>query len=208
MLDVGQGLSVVIRQGKDAMLYYTGPRWENGDAGARHIIPWLSRKHLHLESIILSHRHLDHSGGLNAIVKRWPEVPIRSGTLDASHQPCVRGVHWRWGQLDIEALWPLKLSDVSNNNESCVLSMSDGVTRVLLMGDIEASAERQLVALEKNRLRAAVIQVPHHGSRTSSTPLLLRHVARQIAVASVARYNAWRMPVKSVVENYRHAGFA
>lgn len=207
MLDVGQGLSVVIRQGKEAMLYDTGPRWEKGDAGARHIIPWLSRKHLHLDSIILSHRHLDHSGGLSAIVKRWPWVPIRSATLDDRHQPCVRGERWRWGQLDIEALWPLKLSDVSNNNDSCVLSVSDGVTRVLLMGDIEASAERQLVALEKNRLSATIIQVPHHGSRTSSTPLLLRTVAGDIAIASVARYNAWRMPVKSVVENYRRAGF-
>ncbi|MEZ3498091.1 DNA internalization-related competence protein ComEC/Rec2 [Pantoea sp. KPR_PJ] len=207
MLDVGQGLSVVIRQGKEAMLYDTGPRWEKGDAGTRHIIPWLSRKRLHLKGIILSHRHLDHSGGLSALVNRWPEVPVRSATLDARHQPCVRGTHWRWGQLDIDVLWPLTLSDLSNNNASCVVSVSDGVTRLLLMGDTEASAERQLVALEKNRLHATIIQVPHHGSRTSSTPLLLRHVAGNVAMASVARYNAWRMPVKSVVENYRRAGF-
>lgn len=207
MLDVGQGLSVVIRQGKEAMLYDTGPRWEKGNAGTRHIIPWLSRKHLKLQGIVLSHRHLDHSGGLDAIVKRWPDVAIRSATLDAGHQPCIRGAHWRWGQLNFNVLWPLKLSEVSNNNESCVLSVDDGVTRLLLTGDLEASAERQLVALEKNRLHATIIQVPHHGSRTSSTPLLLRSVAGQIAVASVARYNAWRMPVKSVVDAYRRAGF-
>ncbi|RPD96319.1 DNA internalization-related competence protein ComEC/Rec2 [Candidatus Pantoea deserta] len=207
MLDVGQGLSVVIRQGKNALLYDTGPRWENGDAGTRHIIPWLSRKHLNLQHIVLSHRHLDHSGGLDAIVRRWPEVPIRSATLDARHQPCVRGTRWRWGRLNISVLWPLRLSDVSNNNDSCVLSVDDGVTRLLLTGDLEASAERQLVALEKHRLHAAIIQVPHHGSRTSSTPLLLRNVAGQIALASAARYNAWRMPVASVVENYRRAGY-
>lgn len=208
MLDVGQGLSVVIRQGREAMLYDTGPAWENGDAGTRHVIPWLARKRLRLQMVVLSHRHLDHSGGLNAIKQRWPGVPIRSATLDAAHLPCVRGVRWRWGALNIEALWPLARSAVSNNNDSCVLSVDDGVTRLLLMGDLEAAAERQLVALEKSGLRADIIQVPHHGSRTSSTPLLLRNVGGRIAIASMARYNAWRMPVNSVLENYRRAGFA
>ncbi len=88
-----------------------------------------------------------------------------------------------------------------------MLSVDDGTTRLLLMGDLEAPAERQLVALEKSRLRADIIQVPHHGSRTSSTPLLLRNVAGPVAIASMARYNAWRMPVTSVLENYRRAGF-
>jgi len=208
MLDVGQGLSVVIRQGHEAMLYDTGPAWENGDAGTRHIIPWLARKRLRLQTVVLSHRHLDHSGGLSAIRARWPEVPVRSATLDADHLPCVRGTRWRWGALSIEALWPPSRSAVSNNNDSCVLSISDGVTRLLLMGDLEAKAERQLVALEKRRLRADIIQVPHHGSRTSSTPLLLRNVAGRVAIASMARYNAWHMPVKSVLENYRQAGFS
>ena len=208
MLDVGQGLSVVIRQGGEAMLYDTGPAWENGDAGTRHVIPWLARKRLRLQTVVLSHRHLDHSGGLNAIKQRWPRVPIRSATLDADHLPCVRGVRWRWGALNIEALWPPARSAISNNNDSCVLSVDDGVTRLLLMGDLEAPAERQLVALEKRGLRADIIQVPHHGSRTSSTPLLLRNVGGRIAIASVARYNAWRMPANSVLENYRRAGFA
>lgn len=208
MLDVGQGLSVVIRQGNEALLYDTGPRWQNGDAGTRHIIPWLMRKHLHLQSVILSHRHLDHSGGLRAITQRWPGVPVRSALQNPAHLPCVRGERWRWGRLDIEALWPLALSDVSNNNQSCVVSVSDGVTRLLLMGDLEAPAERQLVALEKGRLKADILQVPHHGSRTSSTSLLLRNVAGSVAIASMARYNAWRMPVKSVLKNYRQAGFA
>ena len=208
MLDVGQGLSVVIRQGREAMLYDTGPAWENGNAGARHIIPWLTRQGLRLKTVVLSHRHLDHSGGLQAIRRRWPEVPIRSATLETDHLPCARGVRWRWGILDIEALWPPARSAVSNNNDSCVLRVDDGVTRLLLMGDLEAPAERQLVALEKRGLRADIIQVPHHGSRTSSTPLLLRNVGGRIAIASMARYNAWRMPVNSVLENYRRAGFA
>lgn len=208
MLDIGQGLSVVIRQGREAMLYDTGPAWENGNAGTRHVIPWLARKRLRLQTVVLSHRHLDHSGGLSAIKQRWPAVPVRSATLEADHLPCVRGVRWRWKALNIEALWPPARSEISNNNDSCVLSVDDGVTRLLLMGDLEASAERQLVALEKGRLRADIIQVPHHGSRTSSTPLLLRTVAGRVAIASMARYNAWRMPVSSVLENYRRAGFA
>lgn len=208
MLDIGQGLSVVIRQGSEALLYDTGPRWESGDAGQRHILPWLARNHLTLTGIVLSHNHLDHSGGLASIGQRWPEVPVRSAILHQPHLPCVRGERWRWGELQVEALWPLALSQVSNNDQSCVLRIDDGVTRVLLMGDLEAAAERKLAELEKNNLRANIIQVPHHGSRTSSTPLLLRKVAGQFALASASRYNQWRMPVSSVVQRYQKAGYA
>ncbi len=63
------------------------------------------------------------------------------------------------------------------------------------------------MALEKERLASTLIQVPHHGSRTSSGPLLLRSVAGKAAIASVARYNAWRMPAQSVVSRYREQGY-
>ncbi|MBA2814951.1 MBL fold metallo-hydrolase [Candidatus Pantoea persica] len=87
MLDVGQGLSVVIRQGNEAMLYDTGPRWQHGDARTHHIIPRLMRKHLRLQSVILSHRHLGHSSGLRASTRRWPSIPVRSALRNPAHLP-------------------------------------------------------------------------------------------------------------------------
>ncbi|MDL4913386.1 MAG: DNA internalization-related competence protein ComEC/Rec2 [Enterobacterales bacterium endosymbiont of Blomia tropicalis] len=207
MLDVGHGLSVVISQGKEAVLYDTGPRWQTDDAGRRVVVPWLERKQLQLQQIILSHRHLDHSGGLESIKQRWPQIKVRSALNNADHLPCARGAQWQWRQLHFKVLWPLSASAPGDNNDSCVLSVDDGKVRLLLTGDIEAIAERQLVKLEKQNLKADVIQVPHHGSRTSSTTLLLRNINGHTAIASLARYNAWRMPAKSVLENYRKNGF-
>ncbi|SUB17570.1 ComEC family competence protein [Pantoea agglomerans] len=78
----------------------------------------------------------------------------------------------------------------------------------MLTGDIEAKAERQLVALEKQGLKVDILQVPHHGSRTSSTSLLLRKAAGHTAIASLARYNAWRMPAKNVLEKLSNGRFS
>ncbi|WP_312756456.1 DNA internalization-related competence protein ComEC/Rec2 [Pantoea brenneri] len=207
MLDVGHGLSMVISQGDEAVLYDTGPRWQTDNAGSRVIIPWLERKQLRLQQVILSHKHLDHTGGLTSITARWPTVKVRSALANNAHLPCVRGTEWHWQQLHFEVLWPLSIPTPGDNNDSCVIIVDDGQVRVMLTGDIEALAERQLVALEKQRLRVDILQVPHHGSRTSSTRLLLRSTAGKTAIASLARYNAWRMPAKSVLENYQRSGF-
>ncbi|MGK3140841.1 DNA internalization-related competence protein ComEC/Rec2 [Pantoea sp. C2G6] len=207
MLDVGHGLSLVITQGDEAVIYDTGPRWQSDDAGSRVIVPWLERKQLRLKQVILSHKHLDHTGGLAAITRRWPEAEVRSALANTGHLPCVRGTAWRWRQLHFRVVWPLTAPLPGGNNDSCVVIVDDGEVRLLLTGDIEAKAERQLVALEKQGLSVDILQVPHHGSRTSSTPLLLRNAAGHTAIASLARYNAWRMPAKSVLENYRKSGF-
>lgn len=207
MLDVGHGLSIVISQGREAILYDTGPRWKTDDAGARVVIPWLERKQLQLQQIILSHKHLDHSGGLESIKQRWPQIQVRSALNNVEHLSCIRGTQWQWKQLHFQVLWPINASASGNNNDSCVISVDDGKVRLLLTGDIEAIAERQLVALEKHNLNVDIVQVPHHGSRTSSSSLFLRSLNGHAALASVARYNAWRMPAKSVLENYQKTGF-
>ena len=207
MLDVGHGLSIVISQGREAILYDTGPRWKTDDAGGRVVIPWLERKQLQLQQIILSHKHLDHSGGLESIKQRWPQIQVRSALNNVEHLSCIRGTQWQWKQLHFQVLWPINASASGNNNDSCVISVDDGKVRLLLTGDIEAIAERQLVALEKHNLNVDIVQVPHHGSRTSSSSLFLRSLNGQVALASVARYNAWRMPAKSVLENYQKTGF-
>lgn len=78
MLDVGQGLAMVIeRQGK-AILYDTGLAWPDGDSAQRLIIPWLRWHHLRPDGVILSHEHLDHAGGLISLQKAWPDIWIRS----------------------------------------------------------------------------------------------------------------------------------
>lgn len=207
MLDVGHGLAVVISQENEAVVYDTGNRWAKGDAGERIIAPWLRRKGMRIREVILSHKHLDHTGGLNALKQTWPSLVVRSALAQPGHLPCYRGTRWEWGRLTFRVLWPEVTATQGNNNDSCVVKISDGKVSLLLTGDIEREAERKLVMMEKAGLHATLIQVPHHGSRTSSTPLLLRHVAGSAALASLARYNAWRMPAREVVKNYIKNGY-
>lgn len=203
MIDVGHGLAIAITQGNEVVLYDVGPGWKQDDAGSRVILPWLQYHGRSLHSLILSHKHLDHRGGLHSLLKVNPAVAIRSALAEDGHLPCFRGQRWQWGKLQFTALWPPESQTEGQNNDSCVVRVDDGLISVLLTGDIELEAERKIVALEKEALNTTMLQVPHHGSRTSSGALLLRNVAGKAAFASVARYNAWRMPAPAVVQRYR-----
>lgn len=204
MLDIGHGLAIVIERNGRAMLYDTGNAWPGGDSARQTIIPWLRWHRLTPDGVIVSHEHLDHRGGLNSLIKTWPSLPVISSLGWAGHQPCLRGKRWRWQGLVFTVHWPQTLSANTGNNASCVVKVSDGEQSVLLTGDIEADAERLMVKHHWRELQASVLQVPHHGSKTSSSVLLLRTVAGQAALASVARYNAWRLPSRPVVARYKH----
>lgn len=208
MLDVGHGLAVVIERQGHALIYDTGNAWPGGSYARSTIIPWLRWHHLKPESIIISHEHMDHRGGLRDLSGLWPNIPIYSPLGWAGHQGCYQGLSWRWRGLDIKALWPPKGSQWSGNNRSCVVMISDGQHRILLTGDIEWQAELRLknhIVIESG---ADVLQVAHHGSRTSSTASFIRQVKPKVALASVARYNRWRLPVKAVVDRFKKAGYS
>ncbi|VUT02324.1 ComEC family protein [Klebsiella spallanzanii] len=207
MLDVGQGLALVIERQGAAILYDTGLAWPDGDSGQQIIVPWLRWHHLSLEGIVLSHEHLDHRGGLNSVLKAWPQVWVRSPLGWAGHSACQRGEIWQWRGLTFRALWPLPGATKQGNNRSCVVRIDDGKHSILLTGDIETSAEQAMISHYWQHLASTLIQVPHHGSNTSSGIALLRSVGGKAALASASRYNAWRMPSTKVVQRYLKQGY-
>ncbi len=207
MLDVGQGLAMVIERHGKALLYDTGPAWPQGDSGQQVIIPWLRWHHLQLQGIMLSHEHLDHRGGLDSVLQAWPQAWVRSPLGWAHHLPCHRGERWQWQGLNFQALWPLPGSTAKGNNHSCVVRIDDGRSSILLTGDIERQAEQAMISRYWRHLTSTLIQVPHHGSNTSSSALLIRRVDGAAALASASRYNAWRMPSYKVVQRYRQRGY-
>ncbi len=207
MLDVGQGLAMVIERHGKALLYDTGPAWPQGDSGQQVIIPWLRWHHLQLQGIMLSHEHLDHRGGLDSVLQAWPQAWVRSPLGWAHHLPCHRGERWQWQGLNFRALWPLPGSTAKGNNHSCVVRIDDGRSSILLTGDIERQAEQAMISRYWRHLTSTLIQVPHHGSNTSSSALLVRRVDGAAALASASRYNAWRMPSYKVVQRYRQRGY-
>lgn len=207
MLDVGQGLAMVITRNQRAMLYDTGLAWPGGDSAQQLIVPWLRWHHLRPDGIILSHEHLDHRGGLETLKKAWPEMTVRSPLGWAGHLPCYRGQRWQWQGLTFTVHWPLAGEVAKGNNGSCVVKVDDGRQSILLTGDVEAPAERRMLSRYWQHLQATLIQVPHHGSSTSSSLPLLQRINGQAALASASRYNAWRLPSTKVIRRYRQQGY-
>lgn len=207
MLDVGQGLAMVIERNGRAILYDTGLAWPGGDSAQQLITPWLRWHHLQPEGIILSHEHLDHRGGLNTLLSDWPALCIRSPLGWVGHYPCFRGETWQWQGLTFSAHWPLKDAPVSGNNRSCVVKIDDGVQSILLTGDIEATGERTMIARYWQHLQSTLIQVPHHGSNTSSILPFIQRVNGAAALVSASRYNNWRLPSAKVKKRYQQQGY-
>ncbi|MGK3197544.1 ComEC family protein [Enterobacter ludwigii] len=207
MLDVGQGLAMVIERHGKALLYDTGLAWPGGDSARQLIIPWLRWHHLQPEGVILSHEHLDHAGGLATLQKTWPTLWIRSPLDRAEHRPCFRGQRWIWEGLTFTVHWPPAGYSERGNNRSCVVKIDDGEQSALLTGDIEAPAEQTMLSHYWRHLASTVIQVPHHGSNTSSSLPLVQRVEGRIALDSAARYNAWHFPSAKVIRRYRKEGY-
>ncbi|HIB8955588.1 TPA: ComEC family protein [Enterobacter ludwigii] len=207
MLDVGQGLAMVIERHGKALLYDTGLAWPGGDSARQLIIPWLRWHHLQPEGVILSHEHLDHAGGLATLQKTWPTLWIRSPLDRAEHRPCFRGQRWIWEGLTFTVHWPPAGYSERGNNRSCVVKIDDGEQSALLTGDIESPAEQTMLSHYWRHLASTVIQVPHHGSNTSSSLPLVQRVEGRIALDSAARYNAWHFPSAKVIRRYRKEGY-
>ncbi|WP_374445383.1 DNA internalization-related competence protein ComEC/Rec2 [Providencia sp.] len=217
LLDIGHGLAVIIEQNNLAYLYDTGNSWKGHSNAKRQIIPFLKQKGVIPMGMILSHNHLDHTGGVSDLLKQYPWLnvrssfgnhliktkPKRSKIKQMIHLPCVKGQRWQWGKLTFEVLWPEKLSAISHNNDSCVIQFTDGHHKILLTGDIEKKGEEKLVEAYKQSLRSSILFAPHHGSKTSSTNLLLRNVQPSMVLLSSARYSAWKIPSEKVYERYK-----
>lgn len=204
MLDVGHGLAIILEKDREAIIYDTGIRWKSGGSIAKSvIIPYLKYHRLNPVALIISHDHLDHTGGIKDIIKAYPHLSIRSSFDAPSHLACLSNESWQWKGLQFDALWPPNKVLSPKNNQSCVINVSDGKHTILLTGDIEKEAEAQLVRVKKDQLKADVLQVPHHGSQTSSTLAFIQTVSPKFALVSAARYSLWRLPSDKVHLRYK-----
>lgn len=205
VLDVGQGLSVILRTADHAMLYDTGPAYLSSDAGARTVIPALRTLGVdRLDRIVISHHARDHAGGLGSVLARYPQTPVISGEplTSVSSEPCRDGSGWVWDGVRFELFHARGMS--SDNDRSCVLRVTDRSGSLLLTGDIEKRAETDL--LMRHDLSADWLYVPHHGSKTSSSPEFLAAVHPRAAVVSAGLFNPFHHPNLSVMTRYRQAG--
>lgn len=213
VLDVGQGLAVVVRSREHVLIYDTGPRYgPDFDAGGAVILPWLRHYGIHeLDMLLLSHGDNDHAGGAVSLLEELRIARLMSSTRaavpDHEAELCRRGMSWSWDGVDFDVLYPdaEALAGRGRNDASCVLRIAVGATVILLPGDIEARAEKALLAHGED-VRADIMVAPHHGSRTSSSVGFLDAVAPREAVFATGYRNRWRFPHTDVQARYDAVG--
>ncbi|EKF75224.1 DNA internalization-like protein [Alcanivorax hongdengensis A-11-3] len=201
--DVGQGEAVVVRTRQHLLLYDTGPGWPGGSAADYVLLPWLHRQGLRPDRVIVSHGDSDHAGGVQALPAGLAMLSGEPDRVDYPAGPCHRGQHWRWDGVGFALLWPEADSDVSGNNASCVLQVRSRQGSVLLTGDIETSAEYRMLG---QLSPVDLLQLPHHGSHSSSSAALLRALSPRWAVATVGFANRFHHPSREVVARLQRAG--
>jgi len=217
VLDVGQGLAVVARTENHALLYDAGPAFNAfADSGSRVVLPYLRGEGIaRLDALVVSHDDRDHSGGAGSVLEGIPVALLWSSLPDGHalrsegtpSRTCVAGQAWEWDGVAFEFLHPgAGGADGRANNRSCVLRIAAPGGRVLLTGDIERAAERELLRRVPELLPAEALLVPHHGSATSSSPDFVERVAPRYAVFTVGYRNRFGHPREDVLERYRGAG--
>lgn len=224
-LDVGQGDATVIRTPHGhTVLVDAGPRFGGRDAGRSVVAPFLVRGGVdRLDAVILSHAHLDHFGGIPAVLDRVPAAlllepgevvadPAYLGMLDAA---AADGAGWsalragdtlRVDGVELVVLhpdtawgeWGLDL-----NEDSAVLLLRWGRFRALLAGDAGLPAESRM---RGHAGHVDLLKVGHHGSRGASGTAWLGELGPEVAVVSVGAGNRYGHPTREALDRLRAAG--
>ena len=214
VIDVGQGLAQIILQKNRALLFDTGP--------PDSIKNWKQVYRLmgspHLEAVIISHRDLDHAGGLRfldtsvdwsgrLITGKWEDTArIRSycsnwdGPIVISTIADGDSIFFT-EECAIDCRWPPEVApdtvpvpDESVNYYSLVTSIRHRYAGILFTGDIDSIAARTIARNHQTELRADIIVVPHHGSASSNSSLLYGYVKPATAVISAGENNSYGHP--------------
>ena len=202
LLDVGQGLAAVVRTQGHVLVYDTGARFsQTFDAGSAVVVPFLrSRGVERVDRLVISHTDNDHAGGRHAVIEEFDPGVIDTSApqeLNRRARLCRRGQAWQWDGVRFRYLHPDPDDALDANNGSCVLRIDAPGGSLLLPGDIEAPAERRLLA-RGAELRADAVVAPHHGSASSSTPAFVAAVDADWVFYPVGHDNRWDFPAAAV----------
>jgi competence protein ComEC len=232
-LDVGQGDCALVTMPDGTTLLVDGggrPSFAGSTDSARRIGETVVSEYLwwrglsKVDYVLATHADTDHTDGLNDVLENFevrgafigrspiekPEFVKLSETLRATgtHVETIQaGDTIRFGSVEVSVLWPLAANNGSSNNDSIVLRISLGSRSFLLTGDIEKGTETALTAMHPS-LRADVVKVPHHGSKTSSTDPFVLATKPAFAIISVGRTSMFGHPHKEVVDRWQASGAA
>ncbi|MFY9329806.1 MAG: DNA internalization-related competence protein ComEC/Rec2 [Georgfuchsia sp.] len=217
VLDVGQGLAVHVQTKAHDLVFDTGPSFSpNADSGTRVLVPYLRATGVRkLDGLVVSHEDNDHAGGADSLLQAVPtgwllsSLPFKHplSAAPVRHITCSDGQRWQWDGVSFEVLHPAIEQYLhpppKANNMSCVIRIASYHGSALLTGDIETVAEMQLLQRHATDLRSDVMLVPHHGSKSCSSPEFIAAVRASHAVFTVGYRNRFGHPHENVVARYR-----
>lgn len=211
-IDVGQGDSILIRQGEHAMLIDGGTS-ESKDT----ILDFLEDENVdHLDYIVGTHPHEDHIGSLDDVVTAidfdtilFPKVTTTTKTFEnlvlavqnkgKKFKTPVVGEKYSLGGARFIILAPNSASYQSLNNYSIVIKMTYGTNTFMFTGDAETLSEKEILALGYD-LSADVLKLGHHGATTSTSQKFLDAVNPKYAIISCGKNNTYKHPTKTTMD--------
>jgi competence protein ComEC len=211
LLDVGQGLAVVVQTRGHVLVFDTGDKFSRRlNTGEAVILPYLKTLSIdRIHRLVISHADSDHIGGAQVVINSMDVDSLVGQGIEALDHPnkaaCVKGDRWHWDGVDFEFLHPDDHNYERPNNRSCVLKISAAGGSILLTGDIEKKVENKLLSGRQN-LKADVLVVPHHGSKSSSTRRFIKAVDADIVLFPVGYRNRYGLPNRDVFERYLGTG--
>jgi len=215
VLDVGQGLAVLVYADDQTLLFDTGgkisPDLSMFEAV---VVPFLQATgRRRIDTLVVSHGDEDHAFGLADVLQHSSDVIVFASELPALANGqrvsrCEAGLEWAVGEVNFGFIHPATLDAGSDNNRSCVLMIYRGSSRVLLTGDIEASAEQSLLSRlgTDKRFPVTLLTAPHHGSRTSSSQAFVDTFRPEYVVYPAGIRNRYGFPHSDVELRYKLAG--
>jgi competence protein ComEC len=210
VIDVGQGLSVLVRTTRHSLLYDMGPAVQDGfDAGERAVIPALHALGVQrLDAAMLSHGDNDHAGGWGVVARAFPVAALLApaGSPAPGITACVAGQSWEWDGVRFRVLHPTPWFPYLGNEASCVLRIETAHGSALLTGDIGSVIESKLLQADPRVLRNDVVVVPHHGSAGSSSEAFVAATRARLALVSSGAGNRFGHPKPRVVARWCDAG--
>ena len=224
-VDVGQGDCVHIRCGDGVDLLIDGGGKADYDVGRKTVKPYLLKNRVRcIDTAIVTHLDTDHYGGIvslcqdgmvrtlvlyEGLEEELPKIMQETGLARERILLVGAGDTFAAGQATVRFLGPLDAGITDSENEkSFVMSVEIEDRKILVTGDIGSDTEEMLAAnYTDGELDADILQIPHHGSRYSSSQALILAVSPEMAVAQVGR-NTYGHPAPEVLERYRQNGTA
>jgi len=208
-LDVGQGLSVIVQTKQHTLIFDAGPKFGSQlDTGESVVLPYLHYAGIrYIDKMIISHGDNDHLGGANAVLREIKTGSILTSAVEKFPENaasiCLANMTWQWDGVNFKILYPTIESLKLGNDSSCVLRIDNGKHSILLTGDIEKFAEKQLLTQAVQNLNADILTAPHHGSKTSSQKDFIAAVHPSYVIFATGYRNRYHFPHALVVRNYQ-----